>query len=129
MLFRSPDVVVYVPSVTIWGRFEEVGPEEWAQGHDALVVQFAHLVKSVLPNMKAKGWARIVTIGSMAVRMLHKQLPRAVPNTYRLAHLGLSKTIADEVGRFGIKGLDFRTEAQWDAYVAEQKPDFDPTHD
>ncbi len=27
------------------------------------------------------------------------------------------------------KGLDFRTEAQWDAYVAAQKPDFDPTHD
>jgi hypothetical protein len=27
------------------------------------------------------------------------------------------------------KGLDFRTEAQWDAYVAAQKPDFDPKHD
>ena len=26
------------------------------------------------------------------------------------------------------KGLDFRNEAQWDAYVAAQKPDFDPSH-
>ena len=27
------------------------------------------------------------------------------------------------------KGPDFHTEAQWDAYVAAQKPDFDPAHD
>lgn len=27
------------------------------------------------------------------------------------------------------KGLDFRNEAEWDSYVAAQKPDFDPKHD
>jgi 3-oxoacyl-[acyl-carrier protein] reductase len=100
--FGSPQIVVYVPSVTIWGRFEEVGPEEFALGNVALVTQFARLVKAVLAPMKERQWGRIITIGSMAVRMLHKQLPRAVPNTYRLAHLGLSKTISDEVAQYGI---------------------------
>jgi 3-oxoacyl-[acyl-carrier protein] reductase len=100
--FGSPDIVVYIPNVTIWGRFEEVSWQELEAGNVALVTQFARLVKAVLPHMKKQQWGRIVTIGSMAVRMLHKQLPRAVPNTYRLAHIGLSKTISDEIARHGI---------------------------
>lgn len=100
--FGSPDIVVYIPSVTIWGRFEDADAEAFALGNAALVTQFGRLVKAVLPQMKERQWGRIVTIGSMAVRMLHKQLPRAVPNTYRLAHLGLSKTISDEVAKYGV---------------------------
>src|ERR1700679_1601491 len=70
--FGSPDIVVYVPSATIWGRFEEVSWEQFDAGNLALVTQFARLVKAVLPHMKEQQWGRIVTIGSMAVRMLHK---------------------------------------------------------
>jgi 3-oxoacyl-[acyl-carrier protein] reductase len=52
--------------------------------------------------MKAQRWGRIVTVGSMAVRQIHRHVPHTVPNAYRLAAIGLSKTIADEVAEFGI---------------------------
>ena len=100
--FGPPDIVVYIPNATIHGRFEEVDDDDYAAGDAALVTLFARLVRGVLPHMKTQGWGRIVTIGSMAVKMTHRWLPRAVPNAYRLAHVGLSKTIADDVAEYGV---------------------------
>jgi 3-oxoacyl-[acyl-carrier protein] reductase len=52
--------------------------------------------------MQEKKWGRIVTIGSMCARMVHRHIPRAAANTYRLAGIGLSKQLSDEFGRDGI---------------------------
>jgi 3-oxoacyl-[acyl-carrier protein] reductase len=98
----SPDIVVYVPYATIMGRFEEVGDDDFAAGDNAMVTQFARLVRATLPHMKAQRWGRIVTVGSMAVRQIHRHVPHTVPNAYRLAAIGLSKTIADEVAEYGV---------------------------
>jgi 3-oxoacyl-[acyl-carrier protein] reductase len=100
--FGEIDILVYVPNVTIHGRFEDVGEAEFEWGHAGMVTLFARLSRAVLPHMKAQGFGRIVTIGSMAVKMMHRTLPRTVPNTYRLAHAGLCKTISDDVARFGV---------------------------
>ena len=44
----------------------------------------------------------ILTIGTNSVKQPHRKLPRAAQNTYRIGALALSKTLAAELGPFGI---------------------------
>src|SRR3546814_17218002 len=52
--------------------------------------------------MRARGWGRILTIGTNSVKAPHRKLARAAQNTYRVGALALSKTISAEVGPMGI---------------------------
>lgn len=96
------DIVVYSPSITIHGWFDDCGDEEYAWGNAAMVTLFAYVCRAVLPHMKVQKWGRIVCVGSRLVKSVWRQIPRAVPNTYRLAQAGLCKTLSDEVGKFNI---------------------------
>jgi 3-oxoacyl-[acyl-carrier protein] reductase len=100
--FGPPDIVVYIPFVTIPGRFDEVDEDDLMDGANALVMQFFRMVRAVVPHMKEQRWGRIVTIGSMAVRQVHRHVPRFVPNTFRMAAVGMQKTLADDLAPFGI---------------------------
>jgi 3-oxoacyl-[acyl-carrier protein] reductase len=100
--YGSPDIFVYIPYATIMGRIEDVTDEDFAAGDNSMVLQFMRLCRAVLPHMKEQRWGRIVTIGSMAVRQTHRHVPHAVPNAYRLAAIGLSKTMSDEYAQYGI---------------------------
>ena len=58
------------------------------------------LMKAVLPSMKASGYGRIVNIISTSVK---EPIPGlAVSNTIRAAVASWSKTLAGELGKFGI---------------------------
>jgi 3-oxoacyl-[acyl-carrier protein] reductase len=100
--FGAPDIAVFVPNTTILGLFDEADDDMLDKGDISMMRSFAWLVRAVAPHMKAERWGRIVTIGSMCVRMAHRHVPAAVQNAYRLAAVGLSKSIADEYARFGI---------------------------
>jgi len=52
--------------------------------------------------MQARGWGRILTIGTNSVKAPHRKLARAAQNTYRVGALALSKTISAELGPMGI---------------------------
>jgi 3-oxoacyl-[acyl-carrier protein] reductase len=96
------DIAVFIPNATIPGDFADIGEETFMLADNNLVLAFARLACAVIPDMQAKKWGRIVTIGSMCARMVHRHIPRAVSNTYRLAGIGLSKQLSDEFGRDGI---------------------------
>jgi 3-oxoacyl-[acyl-carrier protein] reductase len=100
--FAAPDIAIYIPNAGIMGYFTDVTDEAFAAGDNAMVMQFARLARAVLPAMKERGWGRIVSVGTMSVKKNHRKLPHAVPNAYRLAHIGLSKSISDEMAPFGI---------------------------
>jgi 3-oxoacyl-[acyl-carrier protein] reductase len=100
--FGPPDIAVFVPNTTILGLFDDANDDMLEKGDISMMRSFAWLVRAVAPHMKAEKWGRIVTIGSMCVRMAHRHVPAAVQNAYRLAAVGLSKSIADEYARFGI---------------------------
>ncbi|MBX3145925.1 MAG: SDR family oxidoreductase [Gemmatimonadales bacterium] len=67
--------------------------------HSHLLVSH-RLVQAVLPGMKRSGWGRIVNIVSTSVRQPIKGL--GVSNTTRGAVASWAKTLAGEVGPFGI---------------------------
>jgi len=76
-------------------------------GAEAFLIAFnQHLIcnhiisKLVIPGMKAAGYGRIINIISTSVKIPLKEL--GVSNTIRAAVAGWAKTMANEVGKYGI---------------------------
>ncbi|MEE3662038.1 SDR family oxidoreductase [Brenneria sp. g21c3] len=77
-----------------------VAPARWQEEFTAMVGSLIHLTDSVLPDMRAAGWGRIITSSSSGVVTPIANL--AVSNTLRMALSGWSKTLAGEVAASGI---------------------------
>jgi len=80
--------------------FDETNDEEWHFWFDVTFMAVARSIRSVLPYMKEKGWGRIINITSISVKSPIENL--IYSNALRLAVIGLSKTISQEVGPLGI---------------------------
>jgi 3-oxoacyl-[acyl-carrier protein] reductase len=100
--FGPVTIAIFIPNASIPGDFADIDDEAFLLADNNLVLSFARLARGVIPDMKAAKFGRIVTIGSMCARMVHRHIRRAVANTYRLAGIGLSKQLSDEFGRDGI---------------------------
>jgi 3-oxoacyl-[acyl-carrier protein] reductase len=77
-----------------------IEPELWRRQFEMMVLNLIGLADLALPGMRERGWGRILTVASSAVI---QPIPAiGVSNTLRSALVGWSKTLAGEVGRFGI---------------------------
>lgn len=105
-VFGVPEIAIYSPVAPPPGAFDDFSEEDFDKSFDAVVKGFAHFARAVVPGMKEKRWGRIVTIGSGCAKMpaRHSSLHfhYAMANTTRPAALGLSRTLADELGPYGI---------------------------
>lgn len=82
------------------GPFESLDEEAWFRTFDLTLMSVVRLCRAVLPAMKEGGWGRIVHLTSISVK---QPIPHLVlSNSLRAAVAGLSKTLAEEYGRFGI---------------------------
>jgi 3-oxoacyl-[acyl-carrier protein] reductase len=75
-------------------------PNLWSKHFAAMVVSVIAITDRVLPNMKARGWGRIITSTSSGVVAPIPNL--GLSNSLRLALVGWSKTLAREVARDGV---------------------------
>lgn len=75
-------------------------PKVWRVAFDAMAAPIFALTDAVLPGMEARGWGRIVTIGSSGIVQPIQGL--ALSNTVRGAIAGWSRTLAEEVAPLGI---------------------------
>ena len=82
------------------GKAVDATPAEFLSAFNSHLICNQILVKAVLPSMKALGYGRIVNIISTSVKQPIPGL--AVSNTIRAAVAGWSKTLAYELGEFGI---------------------------
>ena len=72
----------------------------WHAAFESVALTPLRLARAVLPAMVSRGWGRIVTISSVSVK---QPLPgMALSNSTRLAALGWSKSLAQEVAASGI---------------------------
>ena len=77
-----------------------VDPELWRRQFEMMVLNIIGLTDLALPGMRDRGWGRVLTVASSAVI---QPIPAiGISNTLRSALVGWSKTLAGEVGRFGI---------------------------
>ena len=75
-------------------------PGLWTKHFQAMVLSVIAITDRVLPGMKARTWGRIVTSTSSGVVAPIPNL--GLSNALRMTLLGWSKTLANEVGRYGI---------------------------
>jgi len=98
----EPDMLVFNNGGPPNPSFDDATDDEYLVAYRRMVMGFTWAVKAVLPTMKKRRWGRIVTLGSYCVKEPHTELKMVLHNLIRPAAVGLSKTIADEVGEFGI---------------------------
>ena len=79
---------------------EETTIDDWNQTFAVNVIGPFLCCKAVLPVMKAKRWGRVINISSMSGK---RPLVRRTPYTSsKMAVMGFTRTLAHEVGEFGI---------------------------
>jgi 3-oxoacyl-[acyl-carrier protein] reductase len=76
------------------------GAEEWEEAYRSLVLAPRILTGAVLPSMRARGWGRIVNVGSTTTIEPNPEL--SLSNTHRAAAVAFLKTLAREVAAEGI---------------------------
>lgn len=79
---------------------EGQSPERWMENFNSMVLSVIHITDNVLPDMREKGWGRIVTSTSAGVI---EPIPRlAISNTLRSSLVGWSKTLSREIAKHNI---------------------------
>lgn len=82
------------------GTTEDMTAERLESYFFSMVLRVITLTNALLPAMKEQGWGRILTVASSGVIEPISNL--ALSNTLRPALAGWSKTLATEVGRYGV---------------------------
>lgn len=104
--FDHPDIAIYTPVAPPIGGFAEADDAAYDSAFDNLVKGFAHFARAVVPAMKERRWGRIITIASGAAKSPARKsilnFEYLLANTVRPAAVGLSRSLADELGPFGI---------------------------
>ena len=78
----------------------ERSAEEWEAAYRSLVLAPRALIEATLPEMRSRGWGRIVNVGSSSTIEAIPHL--ALSNVHRMAAIGYFKTLAREVAGDGI---------------------------
>ena len=82
------------------GPFEQFNLEDWKHLYNLLFLSAVDVIQQVLPAMKKKGFGRILTITSVAVKQPVDNLISS--NAVRTSLLGLVKSLSNEVASYGI---------------------------
>ncbi len=98
--FGTVDILVTNTGGPPAGLFEEHSEQAWDDAYQLLLASTASMIRAVLPGMKAQHWGRIITITSMAVKQPVESL--VLSNSIRAGVVGLVRTLANEVGQYGI---------------------------
>lgn len=82
------------------GTSLEMGPDDYQKAFDLLFQTVVHTTLKALPHMQGQGWGRIVNVASVSVREPLGYL--ALSNSMRSALVSWAKTLAGDVGPYGI---------------------------
>lgn len=82
------------------GPFEQFKLDDWKNLYNLLFLSAVDIIQQVLPGMKKKGFGRILTITSVAVKQPADNLISS--NAVRTSLLGLVKSLSNEVAGYGI---------------------------
>lgn len=102
----APDIAIFTPVAPPPGGFDAFDDDAFDEAYANIVKAFRHFARAVVPAMKERRWGRIVTIGSGAAKSPARasvlNFDYILANTVRPAGLGLSRSLADELGPHGI---------------------------
>lgn len=81
------------------GSFEEFSDKDWENSFQLNLLSYIRIIREVLPDLKENG-GKIINIASSSIKQPISGL--ILSNTFRLGILGLSKTLAEELGSYNI---------------------------
>lgn len=82
------------------GNFETTAVETYAEALDLNLMSVVAMCKAAVPELRERGWGRVVAITSLAVRQPMADL--ILSNTARAGATGFLKTLAREVAEDGV---------------------------
>ncbi len=83
------------------GSFEEITEEMWREAIDLTLMSAVRLIRAALPHLRQSSVPAVLTITSYSVK---QPIPNLVlSNSIRMAVIGLTKTLALELGHEGIR--------------------------
>jgi NAD(P)-dependent dehydrogenase (short-subunit alcohol dehydrogenase family) len=85
------------PSGSLW----EVDPEAWRSTFEVNVFGVFHMCRAVLPGMTERGAGSVIVIGSISGK--RPLYGRSAYTSTKTALIGLTRTLAVEVGGFGVR--------------------------
>jgi 3-oxoacyl-[acyl-carrier protein] reductase len=100
-----PDIAIYNLDPPPPGNFADVDEDQLAEAFRIVVVNYARMLRLVLPHMRAQKWGRVVTIGSGTAKQLVRSsvsFGYILANSTRVAAAALAKTVAAEVAGDGV---------------------------
>jgi NAD(P)-dependent dehydrogenase (short-subunit alcohol dehydrogenase family) len=105
--FGAPDIVVSNVQLGAGaaegeGTFETLSDEEYMKAFNDLVMSVVYLTRAVIPDMKKKRWGRLINIGSAAAKEPPTEIEHLLHNVARAPVVVLNKTLANDLGPFGI---------------------------
>lgn len=100
--FGAPDIAVSNVYGPTHGKFDDASDEDFRNAYDDMVMSVVHLSRAVIPHMKERRWGRLVNVNSIASKAPHRALPLITANVTRVGVVALHRSLADELGPYGI---------------------------
>ncbi len=82
------------------GTFDAFDDAAWQKAFELNLLSYVRTIRAVLPHMRKSGGGRIVNYTSSSVKSPLENL--ILSNTFRMGVLGMTKTLAGELGKDGI---------------------------
>ena len=79
------------------GQFDDFGDEAWQKAFELTLLSYIRVIREVLPHMRKNGSGRILCSTSSSIKLVLDNL--ILSNTFRLAVVGLAKTLSQELGK------------------------------
>jgi 3-oxoacyl-[acyl-carrier protein] reductase len=83
------------------GSIDSLDEAAWQKGVDLCLMLHVRLIKSALPHLRTSDCASVLTVTSMSVKQPIANL--LLSNSIRMATIGLTKSLALELGKDGIR--------------------------
>ena len=117
----TPDIAIANAGIQHVARIEDFPPEKWDAIIGINLSSAWHLMRAVVPGMKAKGWGRIICTASAHSLVASPNKSAYVAAKFGLA--GLVKTIALETAPHGVTVNCISPGYVWTPLVENQIPD------
>ena len=98
--FGQIDILVTNTGGPPAGPFESLSRENWRDAVNGLLFSVVELTRLALPGMKERRWGRILNVTSIAAKQPVEKL--LLSNSVRAGITGFAKTLANEVGEYGV---------------------------
>lgn len=98
--FGAIDILVTNSGGPPPGMFDAASDEKWLFAYNLTFMSAVRMIRNVLPNMKEKGWGRVINLCSRTLREPIGNL--MISNAVRLAVAGMAKTLSTEIASTGV---------------------------